>query len=103
MTASVHRATSGRALDELDSTFRALVDDDVVPGLAYGVVDRTGPVHAAGHGVAHLDGAAPDSATAFRIASMTKSFTAASLMTLADTDGRMTDQSPSVPRRKVAR
>ncbi|WP_345430226.1 serine hydrolase domain-containing protein [Actinoallomurus vinaceus] len=80
----MHRTTSRRALDDVDSTFRALVDDDVVPGLAYGVVDRAGSVHAAGHGVVRLGGAAPDAATAFRIASMTKSFTAASVMILAD-------------------
>jgi CubicO group peptidase (beta-lactamase class C family) len=84
MTASAHRTSSGQTIGEVDSTFRALVDDGVVPGLAYGVVDRAGLVHAAGHGVAHLDGPRPDAATAFRIASMTKSFTAAAVMVLAD-------------------
>lgn len=84
MTTAVQRTSSGQAIGEVDSMFRALVEDGAVPGLAYGVVDRTGLVHAAGHGVAHLDGARPDAATAFRIASMTKSFTAASLMVLVD-------------------
>jgi CubicO group peptidase (beta-lactamase class C family) len=84
MTTAVRRTSSGRALDEVDSLFRALVAEGAVPGLAYGIVDRAGQVHAAGHGVARLDGPRPDAATAFRIASMTKSFTAAAVMLLAD-------------------
>ncbi|MCO5971234.1 serine hydrolase domain-containing protein [Actinoallomurus soli] len=83
MTTAEHRTSGGGAVEEVDSLFRALVDDGDVPGLAYGIVDRGGLVHAAGHGVARLDGDRPDAATAFRIASMTKSFTAASIMTLA--------------------
>ncbi|MEV5711150.1 serine hydrolase domain-containing protein [Actinoallomurus sp. NPDC052274] len=84
MTAAEHRTARSGALDEVDSLFRALVDDGEAPGLAYGIVDRAGLVHAAGHGVARLGGPRPDAATAFRIASMTKSFTAASVMILVD-------------------
>lgn len=73
---------SGRALDEVDKIFRSLVDDEGAPGISYGVLDRDGLVHAAGHGVVHEGGACPGASTAFRIASMTKSFTAASIMLL---------------------
>jgi CubicO group peptidase (beta-lactamase class C family) len=74
----------GRAFDVVDTAFRTLVDDDAAPGAAWGVVDRTGLVHSAGHGVVRDQGPCPDATTAFRIASMTKSFTAASIMILAE-------------------
>ena len=79
MTGSVRRA-----FDDVDAAFRPLVDEDVAPGVAWGVVDRTGLVHAAGHGVVRDQGPCPDATTAFRIASMTKSFTAASIMILVE-------------------
>ena len=71
-------------LDAVDAMFRSLVDDGTAPGIAYGVVDRTGLVHAGGYGVACENGPRPDATTAFRIASMTKSFTAASVLLLAE-------------------
>lgn len=71
-------------LDEIDAMFRGLTDDGAAPGIAYGVVGRTGLVHAGGHGVVRENGPRPDAATAFRIASMTKSFTAASILLLAE-------------------
>src|SRR5262245_17008543 len=77
-------AVSARVRDEVDAQFRALVDDDTLPGLCYGVVDRTGLVHARGHGVVRADGPCPDATTAFRIASMSKSFTAAAIMVLVE-------------------
>lgn len=64
--------------------FRGLADDGAAPGIAYGVVGRTGLIHAGGHGVVRENGPRPDAATAFRIASMTKSFTAASILLLAE-------------------
>jgi CubicO group peptidase (beta-lactamase class C family) len=73
-----------RTLGDVDAMFAPLVDDEVVPGIAYGVVDRTGLLHAGGHGVTEGDGPRPGPATAFRIASMTKSFTAASIMLLVE-------------------
>ena len=54
------------------------------PGLAYGIVAGGELVHAAGLGVRHLGGPAPDAGTVFRIASMTKSFTASAILTLRD-------------------
>jgi CubicO group peptidase (beta-lactamase class C family) len=54
------------------------------PGLAYGIVLGGELVHAAGLGERHLGGAPPDADTVFRIASMTKSFTASAILTLRD-------------------
>jgi CubicO group peptidase (beta-lactamase class C family) len=84
MAAAARRTLSDRTRDEVDSLFRSLVDDDVVPGIAYGVVDRAGLIHGAGHGVVREQGRCPDATTAFRIASMSKSFTAASIMLLVE-------------------
>jgi CubicO group peptidase (beta-lactamase class C family) len=54
------------------------------PGLAYGIVIDGELVHAAGLGERHLGGPPPDAGTVFRIASMTKSFTAAAILALRD-------------------
>ena len=54
------------------------------PGLAYGIVAGGELVHAAGLGERHIGGPPPDAGTVFRIASMTKSFTAAAILTLRD-------------------
>jgi CubicO group peptidase (beta-lactamase class C family) len=58
------------------------------PGLAYGIVMDGELVHAAGLGQRYLDGPAPDAGTVFRIASMTKSFTASAVLALRD-DGAL--------------
>src|SRR6266851_8819323 len=58
------------------------------PGLAYGIVIGGELVHAAGLGERHLGGPPPDDGTVFRIASMTKSFTASAIMALRD-DGAL--------------
>jgi serine-type D-Ala-D-Ala carboxypeptidase/endopeptidase len=58
------------------------------PGLAYGIVAGGELVHAGGLGERHLGGPPPDAATVFRIASMTKSFTAAAILALRD-DGTL--------------
>lgn len=73
-----------RVAGDVDAEFRPLVDDGLTPGVAWGVVDRTGLAHAGGHGAVRDQGPCPDAGTAFRIASMTKSFTAASIMVLAE-------------------
>lgn len=54
------------------------------PGLAYGVVKDGELVHWGGRGGLAVDGPAPTPDSVFRIASMTKSFTAAALLTLRD-------------------
>jgi CubicO group peptidase (beta-lactamase class C family) len=55
------------------------------PGLAYGVVADGDLVHSGGLGERRAGGPAPDADTVFRIASMTKSFTAAVVLLLRDT------------------
>jgi CubicO group peptidase (beta-lactamase class C family) len=54
------------------------------PGIGYGVVRDGELVHAGGTGVSRLGGAAPDAETVFRIASMSKSFTASAVLLLRD-------------------
>ncbi len=54
------------------------------PGLAYGIVVGGELVHSGGAGEAFAGGPVPDAGTVFRIASMTKSFTASLIMLLRD-------------------
>jgi len=54
------------------------------PGLAYGIVRDGRLVHEGGRGELRAGGPTPDGTTAFRIASMTKSFTAATVLALRD-------------------
>ena len=58
------------------------------PGLAYGIVAGGALVHEGGLGERWLGGPPPDASTVFRIASMTKSFTAAAILALRD-DGAL--------------
>jgi len=64
------------------------------PGLVYGVVAGGSLVHARGLGERWLGGPAPDASTTFRIASMTKSFTAAAVLALRD-DGALALDDPA--------
>jgi CubicO group peptidase (beta-lactamase class C family) len=64
------------------------------PGLAYGVVIDGELVHAAGLGERDLGGPPPDAGTVFRIASMTKSFTASAVLALRD-DGALRLDDPA--------
>jgi CubicO group peptidase (beta-lactamase class C family) len=68
----------------VDRLARAFAERAGQPGLAYGVVSRGALVHSGGLGQRRLDGPAPDAGTVFRIASMTKSFTAATILQLRD-------------------
>jgi CubicO group peptidase (beta-lactamase class C family) len=54
------------------------------PGLAYGVMANGGLVHSGGCGERWTSGPVPDAGTVFRIASMTKSFTATMVLLLRD-------------------
>jgi CubicO group peptidase (beta-lactamase class C family) len=54
------------------------------PGLAYGVIANGELVHSGGRGERWLGGPPPDASTVFRIASMTKSFTATLVLMLRD-------------------
>jgi CubicO group peptidase (beta-lactamase class C family) len=82
-------------LDGVESVVDAFAAEGGQPGLAYGVLRDGVLVHAGGRGVCALPGSAattaglvPDADTVFRIASMTKSFTAAAILLLRD-EGRL--------------
>jgi CubicO group peptidase (beta-lactamase class C family) len=62
------------------------------PGLAYGVVAGGELVHVGGLGERRAGGNAPDADTVFRIASMTKSFTATLVIALRDTGDLALDE-----------
>jgi CubicO group peptidase (beta-lactamase class C family) len=79
-----HRAVRD-TLTEVDAIVDAFVADEPVPGVAYGVVLDGELIHARGIGTSATDAArTPDVDTIFRIASMTKSFTAATVLLLRD-------------------
>ena len=54
------------------------------PAISYGIVADGRLVHSAGFGARRLGGAVPDADTVFRIASMSKSFTASAILLLRD-------------------
>ena len=64
------------------------------PGVAYGIVAEGRLVRSGGWGERWLGGPTPDAGTVFRIASMTKSFTAAAVLALRD-DGRLALDDPA--------
>jgi CubicO group peptidase (beta-lactamase class C family) len=69
---------------EVDDLAESFQDRGGQPGLAYGIVAGGDLVHTGGLGERRLGGPAPDAGTVFRIASMTKSFTAAAVLALRD-------------------
>jgi CubicO group peptidase (beta-lactamase class C family) len=73
---------------DVDSLAAAYQQRGAQPGLAYGIVAGGRLVHAAGLGERDLGGPPPDAGTVFRIASMTKSFTASAILALRD-DGEL--------------
>ncbi|MFN8148864.1 MAG: serine hydrolase domain-containing protein, partial [Candidatus Nanopelagicales bacterium] len=70
--------------DRVDRLMDEFFDAGGAPGLAYGVVADGRLVHARGRGEACLGGPVPDASTVFRIASMTKSFLGATVLSLRD-------------------
>jgi len=78
-------APQDRAFDKLDARFRRLVSDDHVPGLVYGVVIDGRLAHVGAFGVQDAAGRRPvGPESLFRIASMTKNFTALTVLGLRD-------------------
>jgi CubicO group peptidase (beta-lactamase class C family) len=69
---------------ELDAAFGAYVSADQSPGLTYGIVTAEGLTHSAGFGRANDARTVPNADTAFPIASMSKSFTAAAVLIARD-------------------
>ncbi|MBA2382763.1 MAG: beta-lactamase family protein [Chloroflexi bacterium] len=77
------------ALAEVDAIFDRFAASDAVPGFAYGIVVNGELVHSGGRGTLRAGAAVtPNADSVFRIASMTKSFTAATVMLLRD-EGRL--------------
>jgi CubicO group peptidase (beta-lactamase class C family) len=86
-------ASSSGTLDDTLERIDALADRTFagwhVPGLAYGVIQGGQLIHTRGLGTLRLgEDALPDAGSVFRIASMTKSFTAAMVLLLRD-EGRL--------------
>jgi CubicO group peptidase (beta-lactamase class C family) len=82
------------ALPEIDRLFRAYAADKKIPGMIWGVVIDDRLAHVESSGVrdrASEDKVTPE--TAFRIASMTKSFTALAILKLRD-DGKLSLEDP---------
>ena len=74
---------------EMDAAFAAFMADNHVPGIVYGIVRTDGTQLIGAQGVQDLDVRRPVTADSlFRIASMTKAFTALSILKLRD-DGRL--------------
>ena len=94
MTAAMEAAL--RRVDEIADTTHA---GWKVPGVAYGVVLGDRLVHSRGLGTLRVgesgESATPDASSLFRIASMTKSFTAATILQLRD-EGRLRLDDPIV-------
>jgi len=77
------------AIPKLDAIADRLFAGWHVPGVAYGVTLGNRLVHARGIGTLRVgEDATPDARSVFRIASMTKSFTAAAVLSLRD-EGRL--------------
>jgi CubicO group peptidase (beta-lactamase class C family) len=72
------------AFDAADEIVRSYFHRGVAPGISYGIVRDGELLHAASFGGVTLLGTAPDERTVFRIASMSKSFTASAIMLLRD-------------------
>ena len=82
---SARAAAIAPALPAVDSVFRAFAERAHVPGIAYGVIVGGHLVHVGTAGLRDVAARAPvDTTTVFRIASMTKSFTAAAILQLRD-------------------
>ncbi len=74
-----------RAMPAIDSLMRDFAANSHVPGIAYGVIMDGRLLHVAATGLREVPSGAPvDTSTVFRIASMTKSFTAAAILQLRD-------------------
>ena len=77
------------AIDAVDAIFDRFFAGHGAPGVAYGIVVDGELVHDRGLGTLRTDERAePDADSVFRIASMTKSFTAATVLLLRD-EGRL--------------
>ena len=90
MTLAPHPTALDGAIEQIDATADRLFAGWHVPGVAYGLTLGGRLIHSRGLGTLRVgDAATPDAGSVFRIASMTKSFTAATVLSLRD-EGRFT-------------
>ncbi|MBW3656983.1 MAG: beta-lactamase family protein, partial [Gemmatimonadetes bacterium] len=83
------------AFPEIDRMMEGFAERQHVPGIAYGIVVDGRVVHVGTAGHRDIAARAPvDTGTVFRIASMTKSFTAAAILQLRD-EGRLSLDNPA--------
>src|SRR5262245_43683166 len=83
------------AFVEIDRLMKSFAEQQHVPGIAYGVLVDGALVHTGTVGVRELAGKTPvDADTVFRIASMTKSFTALCILKLRD-EGKLSLDDPA--------
>src|SRR4051812_47800640 len=73
------------AFPVIDSMYKAYAEKNHIPGLAYGIVAGGQLVHTGTFGYANVEKRTPVTAkSVYRIASMTKSFTAMAILSLRD-------------------
>ena len=83
------------AFPEIDRLMHGFAERSRVPGIAYGIVVDGRLVHVGTAGYREVSSRAPaDTSTVFRIASMTKSFTALAILQLRD-EGRLALDDPA--------
>ncbi|MDQ8164798.1 MAG: serine hydrolase, partial [Gemmatimonadota bacterium] len=83
------------AMPAVDSIMRRFTEQQHIPGAAWGVVVDGKVMHIGVTGFRHVETKSPvDSNTVFRIASMTKSFTAMAIVKLRD-DGKLSLDDPA--------
>jgi CubicO group peptidase (beta-lactamase class C family) len=80
-----HNQLSDKAKNKIDSTYNALLKKNKVIGLSLAIVDKDGIIYSKGYGLSDVKNKveATDK-TIYRIGSMTKSFTALSIMQLQE-------------------
>ena len=84
-----------RAIPTVDSVLRAFMERSRVPGIAYGIIVDGKLLHVAAHGLRDVPTVGRvDTSSVFRIASMTKSFTALAILQLRDA-GRLSLDDPA--------
>src|SRR5436190_16064727 len=89
------RTILAAAFVDVDRLFSDFVAQNHVPGAAWGIVIDGTLAHSGSAGVRDVSAKAPvDADTVFRIASMTKSFTAMSILALRD-EGRLSLDDPA--------
>jgi hypothetical protein len=71
-------------MNEIDQIFADYFKQDRSPGLVYGITDGSKLIHAKALGVKAIGGDVVETDTSFRVASLTKSFTASAVLLLRD-------------------